>query len=39
MAYPMKAYTPEAKACFKEMLEINKEALSPNLQKAVEFIK
>jgi alpha-galactosidase/6-phospho-beta-glucosidase family protein len=39
LAYPMKAYTPEAKACFKEMLEINREALSPNLQKAVEFIR
>ena len=39
LAYPMKAYTPEAKACFKEMLEINKEVLTPNLQKAVEFIR
>jgi 6-phospho-beta-glucosidase len=39
LAYPMKAYTPEAKNCFKEMLKINAEALSPNLQKAVEFIK
>jgi 6-phospho-beta-glucosidase len=39
LAYPMKAYTSEAKACFKEMLAINQEALSPNLQRAGEFIR
>jgi 6-phospho-beta-glucosidase len=39
LAYPMKAYTPEAKNCFKELLQINADALSPNLRQAVEFIR
>jgi 6-phospho-beta-glucosidase len=38
LAYPMKAYTPEARNCFKEMLAINSEVLSPNLRHAVEFL-
>jgi 6-phospho-beta-glucosidase len=38
LAYPMKAYTPAARSCFKEMLVINSEILSPNLRRAVDFL-
>lgn len=38
LAYPMRAYSKEAKALYKEMIEINSEGLSPALRQTVEYL-